>query len=335
MRKFLVTGGAGFIGSNFIRYLIKNTDCFIINVDLLTYAGNIENLKDVEANRNYIFHKGDICDSSFIKYLFEKYDFDVVVNFAAETHVDNSINRPNLFVNTNILGTQVLLECARRSWKYGFENNVNSKKNVKFIQISTDEVYGSLGEYGLFSEMSSISPSSPYSASKASADLIVHSYYKTYGLPINITRCTNNYGPYQYPEKLIPLMVYNSLNDKPLLIYGNGLQIRDWIHVQDHCLAIHLVIEKGIIGEIYNIGANEEHSNIDIVNRIISFVNFSNSRIEYINDRLGHDFRYGIDSSKIRKELKWYPKINFEQGFSDTIQWYIKNKNWINRVKSI
>ncbi len=288
MKKILVTGGAGFIGSNFIRYMLnKYEDYKIINLDLLTYAGNLENLKDVEDNPNYEFIKGDIADRGLVNALFEKYNFDYVINFAAESHVDRSIEDPGIFVKTNIMGTQVLLDAAK---KYGVE---------KYLQVSTDEVYGALGPTGMFTEKTPLAPNSPYSASKASADLLVRAYYKTFGLPVNITRCSNNYGPYQFPEKLIPLMIANALEDKNLPVYGDGLQVRDWLHVKDHCSAIDTVLHKGKIGEVYNVGGNNEKKNIEIVKLILEKLGKPESLIKYVKDRPGHDRRYAIDNTKI------------------------------------
>ncbi|MCT4594416.1 MAG: dTDP-glucose 4,6-dehydratase [Anaeromicrobium sp.] len=316
MKTLLVTGGAGFIGSNFIRYMInKYKNYKIINLDLLTYAGNLENLKDIEHNPNYEFIKGNISDKKLVdKIVFKKVDY--IINFAAESHVDRSIEDPEVFIRTNIMGTQVLLEAAK---KYNIE---------KYVQISSDEVYGSLEKEGLFTEETPIAPNSPYAASKASADLLVRAYYKTYELPVNITRCSNNYGPYQFPEKLIPLMIANAYDNKDLPIYGDGLQIRDWIHVKDHCRAIDLVIHKGRIGEVYNIGGNNEKANIHIVKLILNKLNKSETLIRYVKDRLGHDRRYAVDSSKIRNKLGWKPKYDFERGIEETIDWYLDNKTW-------
>lgn len=337
MKTYLVTGGAGFIGSNFIIYMLrKHKDIKIINVDKLTYAGNLGNLKEVENNQNYIFLKADICDREAITKIFDEHEIDYVVNFAAESHVDRSIDDPSIFVKTNILGTQNLLDNAKGKWmtKQGFSGG------KKFIQISTDEVYGSLGDTGYFTENTSLNPHSPYSASKASADLIVKAYYDTYKIPINITRCSNNYGPYQFPEKLIPLIINNCLNKKKLPVYGDGLNIRDWLYVEDHCRAIDLVIEKGTIGEIYNIGGHNERTNIHVIKTIIKYIfkNIDNTitddLIEYVEDRKGHDRRYGIDPAKIRKELDWEPMTLFERGIEETINWYIENREWLDSVVS-
>jgi dTDP-glucose 4,6-dehydratase len=323
MDTMLITGGAGFIGSNFIHYMMDHhPDYRIINVDKLTYAGNLENLKDIEANPNYTFVKADICDVNAINDVFSSYAIDYIINFAAESHVDRSIEDPSIFLKTNILGTQVLLDAAR---KYGVK---------KFVQISTDEVYGSLGPTGYFTEDTSLSPNSPYSASKASADMLVMAYYRTYGLPVNITRCSNNYGPYQFPEKLIPLFVTNALSDKELPLYGDGKNIRDWIYVEDHCSAVDLVLHKGVEGEVYNIGGRSEKANIEITELILDYLGKPHTLIKYVKDRLGHDRRYAIDCSKIEKELGWKPAYSFEDGMKKTIRWYIDNQPWWEKIKS-
>lgn len=320
--KILVTGGAGFIGSNFILYMMRqHPQDEIINLDALTYAGNLENLKSVENEQNYSFAHGDIADKGKVNEVF-KSGIDVVVNFAAESHVDRSILEPEAFVYANVLGTQVLLDAAK---KFGI---------TKFVQVSTDEVYGSLGETGLFSETTPLSPNSPYSASKAGGDLLVRAYHETFGLPVNITRCSNNYGPYQFPEKLIPLMISRALNDESLPIYGDGLNIRDWLYVEDHCSAIDLVIRQGHIGEVYNIGGNNERTNIHIVQTILKELGKPESLIRYVEDRPGHDRRYGIDPTKITEELCWKPKYNFETGIKETIQWYLNNREWWTRIQS-
>ena len=316
MKKMLITGGAGFIGSNFIHYILsKYNDYQVINLDKLTYAANLDNLKDIEDNKNYKFIHGDIADKEFIFKLFENEKFDIVINFAAESHVDNSILNPQIFTITNILGTQVLLDACR-------------KYNIKrFHQISTDEVYGELpldDKNILFTEKTPLNPSSPYSASKASADMLVKSYYRTYSLPITISRCSNNYGPYQHLEKLIPLMISKAINNDNLPVYGNGLNVRDWLHVYDHCTAIDLIIHEGKIGEIYNIGGNNEKSNIDVVKIILKELGKSEKLIKYVNDRPGHDLRYAIDSTKIKTTLNWKPVYSFEKGILDTIKWYTK-----------
>lgn len=320
--KILVTGGAGFIGSNFVIYMLnKYPDYEIVNLDDLTYAGNLENLQQIEENPQYQFVKGSIGNRILIDQLFEQ-GIEMVVNFAAESHVDRSITEPEIFVLTNVLGTQVLLDAAKRY-------NVR-----KFVQVSTDEVYGSLGEKGLFTEESPLAANSPYSASKAGGDLLVRAYHETFGLPVNITRCSNNYGPYQFPEKLIPLIIANALNDKPLPVYGDGLNIRDWLYVEDHCSAIDLVMHKGVHGEIYNIGGNNERTNLQIVKTILSQLGKPESLIHYVKDRLGHDRRYGIDATKIINELGWQPKYPFEAGITKTIQWYLTNRDWWGRIQS-
>jgi dTDP-glucose 4,6-dehydratase len=334
--KILVTGGAGFIGSNFIRYMLsKYKDYKIINLDKLTYAGNLENLKDVEDNPNYTFIKGNICDKRLVEEIFSQ-DIDYVVNFAAESHVDRSIMDPEIFVKTNVLGTVTLLNAAKKAWEQGD----GFKEGKKFLQVSTDEVYGSLGETGYFTETTPLDPHSPYSSSKAAADLIVKAYYDTYKMPVNITRCSNNYGPYQFPEKLIPLMINNCLNKKPLPVYGNGLNVRDWLYVEDHCKAIDLVLHKGRVGEVYNIGGNNERTNIEIVKLIISYIHdnvdpsVDESLITYVADRKGHDRRYAIDATKIKEELGWYPETKFEDGIKKTIEWYLENREWLKNVTS-
>ncbi|ANA79724.1 dTDP-glucose 4,6-dehydratase [Paenibacillus glucanolyticus] len=320
--KLLVTGGAGFIGSNFILYMIQQyPDYQIINMDALTYAGNLENLKSVQHHPNYSFVQADIADKPAVDAIFQQ-GIDVVVNFAAESHVDRSILEPEIFVNTNVMGTQVLLDAAK---KYGV---------TKFVQVSTDEVYGSLGDTGLFSETTPLAPNSPYSASKAGGDLLVRAYHETFGLPVNITRCSNNYGPYQFPEKLIPLIISRALNDESLPVYGDGLNIRDWLYVEDHCSAIDLVIHQGKIGEVYNIGGNNERTNLHIVKTILEELGKPESLITYVADRPGHDRRYGIDPTKIMNELGWKPKHNFETGIKETIQWYLNHKDWWTRIQS-
>ncbi len=321
MTQILITGGAGFIGSNFIRYMIEKYPNYkFINLDALTYCGNLENLEGIEKNPNYNFVKGNITDKKLIDNLVSKVDY--IVNFAAESHVDRSIKDPEIFIKSNILGTQNLLNAAK-------------KHNIKkFLQVSTDEVYGSLGKTGYFTEETPLQPNSPYSATKASADLMVRAYHNTFDLPVNITRCSNNYGPYQFPEKLIPLMISNALEDEPLPIYGDGKNIRDWLHVYDHCTAINLVLHEGKLGEIYNIGGHNEKQNIEIVKLILSALNKDYSLIKFVNDRLGHDKRYAIDSNKIRTELGWKPKYTFETGIVETINWYLENQKWMNKVKS-
>ncbi|MEK3866000.1 dTDP-glucose 4,6-dehydratase [Paenibacillus sp. FSL H7-0716] len=320
--KLLVTGGAGFIGSNFVLYMLQqHPDYQIVNVDALTYAGNLENLKAIENNPNYTFVKADITDVTAMDELISQ-GVDVVVNFAAESHVDRSILEPEVFVKTNVLGTQVLLDAAK---KYSI---------TKFVQVSTDEVYGSLGAIGLFTEETPLAPNSPYSASKAGGDLLVRAYHETFGLPVNITRCSNNYGPYQFPEKLIPLMISRALADQALPVYGDGMNIRDWLYVEDHCSAIDLVIHKGVNGEVYNIGGNNERTNVHIVNTVLQELGKPDSLIAYVQDRPGHDRRYGIDPTKIMNELGWKPKHTFETGIKETIQWYLNNREWWTRIQS-
>jgi dTDP-glucose 4,6-dehydratase len=323
MKNILVTGGAGFIGSNFINYILnKRDDYFIVNLDKLTYAGNLENLKPSEKKKNYHFIKGDIINSELVDYIFQKFNIKYVINFAAESHVDRSILGSEIFYQTNVIGTNVLLEVSR---KYEVE---------RFLQISTDEVYGSLGSEGYFSETTPLSPHSPYSSSKAAADMMVLAFHHTYGLPVVITRCSNNYGSYQFPEKLIPLMIINCLNDKNLPVYGDGKNVRDWIYVIDHNRAVEAVFEKGKIGEIYNVGAENEMPNIKIVELIIEHLNKSKNLIQFVKDRPGHDRRYAIDASKIKNELGWIPEFSFEQAIKDTIDWYLNNKNWWSRIIS-
>ncbi len=319
MKTFLVTGGAGFIGSNYIRYMLKKyDDIHIINLDKLTYAGNLDNLRDIENDARYEFVKGDICDEEVVNRLTQR--ADVVVNFAAESHVDRSIGRPDDFIRTDVFGTFVLLEAAR---KHGVE---------KFIQISTDEVYGSI-EDGSFKETDPLMPSSPYSASKAGADRLAFSYFVTYGLPVIITRCSNNFGPYQYPEKLIPLFVTNALEDKPLPIYGDGKNVRDWIYVEDHCDAIDFLYHNGTDGEVYNIGAGNERNNLEITEIILRELNKPKSLMTFVKDRLGHDRRYSLDCTKIRN-MGWQPSHSFDEAMHDTIQWYVQNRWWWEKLKS-
>jgi dTDP-glucose 4,6-dehydratase len=321
MEKILVTGGAGFIGSNFVRYILdKYEDYEIVNLDALTYCGNLENLSGIEDNPNYTFVKGDITDKELVYKITANIDY--IINFAAESHVDRSIDDPEIFIKSNILGTQVLLDAAK-------EYNIK-----KYLQVSTDEVYGSLGKTGYFREGTPLAPNSPYSASKAGADLMVRAYNKTFDLPVNITRCSNNYGPYQFPEKLIPLMISNALENELLPVYGDGMNIRDWLHVYDHCTAIDLVLHKGKIGEVYNIGGNNEKANIEIVKLILENLGKSESLIKYVKDRPGHDRRYAIDSTKIQEEMGWKPKYTFETGITETITWYLNNKEWWKRIKS-
>lgn len=324
MKNILITGGAGFIGSHFVKYMLQNTESHCINLDALTYAGCLENLSDIEHDPNYTFIKGDICDKSLLTALFEQHHIDTVVNFAAESHVDRSITEPDIFVKTNVLGTQTLLDCARAYWRTdrGNLHCTTYEDGVKFLQVSTDEVYGALGKTGFFTETTPLSPNSPYSASKASADLMVRAYHETFNLPVNITRCSNNYGPNQFPEKLIPLMISKAKQNEPLPVYGDGLQIRDWLHVTDHCSAIATVLEKGINGEIYNVGGNNEKANIDIIKLILKQLGKSEDLIQFVEDRLGHDRRYAIDNTKITTELGWKPKYTFEDGLMETVRWY-------------
>ncbi|MCY6370538.1 dTDP-glucose 4,6-dehydratase [Clostridium ganghwense] len=332
MQKFLVTGGAGFIGANFIKYVInKYKNIKVINLDKLTYAGNLENLKEIENNSNYKFIKGDICNKDLVKDIFNKYDIDYVVNFAAESHVDRSINNPEIFVKTNVLGTVNLLNCAKEAWII----NKSFIKGKKFLQVSTDEVYGSLGDTGYFTENTPLNPHSPYSASKASADCIVKAYYDTYQMPVNITRCSNNYGPNQFPEKLIPLVINNCLQKKNVPVYGKGLNVRDWLYVEDHCRALDLVMKQGKSGEVYNIGGNNEKTNIEIVKLIIRIISekmkngITEQLIKFVEDRKGHDWRYAISAEKIRKNLGWSTEFSFEVGIDKTIDWYLNNRAWL------
>ena len=323
MKNILVTGGAGFIGSNFINYILKNrNDVNIVNIDKLTYAGNLENLAGIENLTNYKFIKGDICNSELVDYIIRNYNIDYIINFAAESHVDRSILGSEVFFRTNVIGTNVLLEATKR---HGIK---------KFIQVSTDEVYGSLGKTGKFTEQTPLSPNSPYSSSKASADMMALSFHHTYGTPVVVTRCSNNYGPYQFPEKLIPLMIINTLNDKKLPVYGDGLNVRDWIYVLDHNKAIEKVFDEGKAGEVYNIGADHEMTNIEIVKLILKELNKDENLIEYVNDRPGHDRRYAIDSSKIQSELGWKPEFDFEEAIVQTINWYLENRNWWQKILS-
>ncbi len=321
--KLLVTGGCGFIGTNFIRaHLAEYPEDTIVNLDLLTYAGNPENLRDLESSPRYKFVHGDIADDQLVDELFREHRFDVVVNFAAESHVDRSIENPHVFLRTNVLGTQTLLDAARR---YGVH---------RYLQISTDEVYGSLGPTGAFTESTPLSPRSPYSASKAAADHLVLAYYHTYGLPVLITRCSNNYGPYQYPEKLLPLSIINILHDREIPVYGDGMQRREWLHVSDHCRGIELVLEKGRVGEVYNIGGVNERPNIEVLHLLLEIMGKPRSLLCHVEDRPGHDRRYAIDSTKIRTELGWQPRVSFEEGLVSTVQWYLENRPWWERIIS-
>jgi len=330
----LVTGGAGFIGSNFVLYMLgKYNDIRIINLDKLTYAGNLGNLSAVKDDRRHVFVKGDVCDKDLVRSLFAKYPVTYVVNFAAESHVDRSIRDPMAFERTNVGGTADMLACAREAWE-------EKGKLKKFLQVSTDEVYGALGPTGFFTETTPLRPHSPYSASKASADLFVRAFHDTYGLPVNITRCSNNYGPYQFPEKLIPLMINNCLEHRKLPVYGDGLQIRDWLYVEDHCRAIDLVLRKGKDGEVYNIGGHNERTNLSIIESIIGYVHdevdktVGSDLITHVADRKGHDQRYGIDPAKIHGELGWLPETRFEDGIRKTVGWYLSHRKWMEDVTS-
>jgi len=319
--KILVTGGAGFIGSNFIKYVLSKYPHYkMVNLDKLTYAGNLDNLSDIKDNPNYQFIKGDICDQNLVERILEN-RIDVIVNFAAETHVDRSIYDPKIFVQTNVLGTQVLLESALKP------------KIERFVQISTDEVYGTLTN-GSFTESSPLLPNSPYAASKASADLLTRSYHRTFGLAAVIARSTNNYGPYQFPEKLIPLFITNAFSDQELPLYGDGLYVRDWLYVEDHCRALDLVLHKGKIGEIYNISGNCEKANLEITELILKRLNKPKSLIKHVKDRPAHDRRYALDSTKIRGELGWKPDTSLEKGLAETVDWYIANQKWWEKIKS-
>lgn len=333
----LVTGGAGFIGSNFIKYMLSKYDYTIVNLDLLTYAGNLQNLKDIEDEERYNFVKGDICDRDLLTKLFHQYEIQAVIHFAAESHVDKSIDEPEIFLKTNVFGTQALLDTAKHYWKVRKSDKycTEYKDDVKFIQISTDEVYGALGKEGCFTEKTNLSPNSPYSASKASADLMVRAYYETYKLPTVITRCSNNYGPYQFPEKLIPMIISQALNNLPIPVYGDGKQVRDWLHVEDHCTAIDSVLHSGRIGEVYNVGGNNEKENIETIKLILNYLKKSEDLIEFVDDRLGHDGRYAIANTKISEELGWVPSNTFNDGLSKTIQWYLENREWTMSLISI
>ena len=336
--KIFVTGGCGFIGSNFILNNVKSEKTTIINLDKLTYAGNLDNLKSIENLKNYHFINGDITNIKYLNTIFKKYKPDILIHFAAESHVDRSIDQPLDFVQTNVVGTVTILEAALIYW------NQSQNKKFKLLHISTDEVFGSLGNDGLFTEQTPYNPNSPYSASKASSDHFVRAWCKTYGLPSIITNCSNNYGPYQFPEKLIPLIIANCIDEKALPIYGEGLNIRDWLFVNDHCDAIMTVIKKGRIGETYNIGGNNEIRNIDIVNKICSVLDDKKPRsngqsykklITYVKDRPGHDFRYAIDTAKINDDLGWAPKENFDSGIYKTINWYLENEVWWRNIQKI
>ena len=326
MKNILVTGGAGFIGGNFIHYLLGNRpDCHITCLDALTYAGNLETLKSVLEDSRLRFVHGDITDREAVYHLFEEENFDAVVNFAAESHVDRSIDTPEVFLKTNILGTQVLLDACNR---FG---------TGRYHQVSTDEVYGDLPLDRpdlFFTEETPIHTSSPYSASKASADLLVTAYYRTYGTPVTISRCSNNYGPYHFPEKLIPLMILNALEDKPPPVYGDGKNVRDWLYVEDHCRAIELILENGRVGEVYNVGGHHEKQNIEVVKTILHALGKSEELIAFVKDRPGHDRRYAIDPSKIHRELGWLPQTSFEDGIQTTVEWYLQNRSWWEHIRS-
>ena len=365
MKTYLVTGAAGFIGSNYIKYILKkHDDIKIVILDALTYAGNLATIANDIDNERCFFVRGNICDSELVERLFADYKFDCIVNFAAESHVDRSIEDPQLFLQTNILGTQNLMDAARRAWVTGKDETgyPTWRKDVRFHQVSTDEVYGSLGDEGYFTETTPLCPHSPYSASKASADMIVMAYHDTYKMPVTITRCSNNYGPYHFPEKLIPLIIKNILEGKRLPVYGDGSNVRDWLYVEDHCKAIDLVVNKGRCGEVYNVGGHNEKKNIDIVKLTISTIHnmmeekpelrkvlkkkeikengeisidwINDSLISYVKDRLGHDQRYAIDPTKISEELGWTPETKFEDGIVKTIEWYLNNQEWVKNVTS-
>ena len=323
MKNILVTGGAGFIGSNFIRMVLtEHPDCFVLNLDRLTYAGNLENLAEFHNHGQYRFVQGDICDGPLVGRILDEHRIDTIVNFAAESHVDRSITGPKIFIDTNVTGTLNLLEAAR------------DKSVDRFLQVSTDEVYGSLGPEGKFTEQTLLSPNSPYSASKAAADHLVRAFGHTWGLRYNITRCSNNYGPYQFPEKLIPLMIHNALHDKELPVYGDGMQVRDWLYVYDHCTAIWRVLERSAPGEIYNIGGCNEKANLEVVNLILARVGKPATLIRHVKDRPGHDRRYAIDAGKIIRQLGWQPSVTFEQGIARTIDWYLSNGPWLANIVS-
>ncbi len=336
MKKILITGGAGFIGSHLVRLMVNNyPEIMIVNLDKLTYAGNLTNLTDIENAPNYEFIKGDIVDEQFIMSTFETYKFDGVIHLAAESHVDRSITNPKEFIMTNIVGTVNLLNAARAIWK----DNLQDKR---FYHVSTDEVYGSLGNEGFFTENTPYDPRSPYSASKASSDHLVRAYFHTYGLPVVISNCSNNYGPNQFPEKLIPLIINNIRHNKPLPVYGEGTNVRDWLYVEDHAKAIELIFNKGNIGETYNIGGNNERQNINIVKTLCRIMDKHLNRpqgeseklITYVKDRAGHDFRYAIDASKLATNLGWHPEVKFDEGFEKTVQWYLQNQVWLDEVTS-
>jgi dTDP-glucose 4,6-dehydratase len=336
-KSILVTGGAGFIGSNFINcFMGRNPGCRVTNLDILTYAGNLENLRPVDHNPDYSFVRGDICDAELVASLLADRKIDAVIHFAAESHVDRSISGPEIFVKTNVLGTQILLEESRKHWL------AKTVPELRYLQISTDEVYGSLGDTGFFTEETPLAPNSPYSASKTGADLLVRAYFETYGMPTLNTRCSNNYGPYHFPEKLIPLLIHNIINKKALPVYGDGLNVRDWLHVKDHSIAVETVLKGGTVGQVYNIGGNNEWKNIDIVHLVCDLMDESLGRekgegrklITFVKDRPGHDRRYAIDATKIKKELGWEPSYTFESGIRETIDWYLANSDWVAHVTS-
>lgn len=333
----LVTGGAGFIGSNFIRWIRANAPGNkIVNVDALTYAGNLESLSDIPQDDSYVFVRADIRDRTKMEEVFARYDITHVVNFAAESHVDRSIVDPEVFLTTNIVGTQALLDAAKKSWNLepGNKYSRDYREGVRFLQVSTDEVYGALGKEGKFTEQTPLSPNSPYSAAKAGADFVCRAYYETFGMPLNITRCSNNYGPYQFPEKLIPLMIHNCMLKKPLPVYGDGMQIRDWLHVSDHCSAIYTVLTQGVPGEVYNIGGNNERANVEIVHKILGAFGLDDSLIQHVKDRPGHDRRYAIDNTKITTTLGWAPVYTFDRGMDETIAWYREHTEWMEHIIS-
>lgn len=339
--RILLTGGAGFIGSAVVRHIIKNTDDEVLNLDKLTYAGNLESLNEISGNPRYQFQQVDICDADKLADVFTMFKPDVVMHLAAESHVDRSIDGPTAFIQTNIVGTYTLLEAARQYWQ-GLEES--KKTHFRFHHISTDEVYGDLeGTTDLFTETTSYAPSSPYSASKASSDHLVRAWHRTYGLPVIVTNCSNNYGPYHFPEKLIPLVILNALDAKPLPVYGNGQQIRDWLFVEDHARALYKVVTEGVVGETYNIGGHNEKQNIEVVKTICKILDelkpqangqTYESLITFVKDRPGHDLRYAIDATKIGNELGWKPEETFETGIRKTVEWYLNNSEWVNRVKS-
>jgi dTDP-glucose 4,6-dehydratase len=321
--RLLITGGCGFIGSNLVRYLLHNrADVEIVNLDCLTYAGNLESLDDLEGNPRHRFVRGDVCNRELVEDLLERNRIEGVMHLAAESHVDRSISGPEVFCRTNVIGTTTLLEAARRA---GVR---------RFVQVSTDEVYGSLGPTGRFTEATPVCPSSPYSASKASGDLLALAYHHTFGLDVVVSRCSNNYGPYQFPEKLIPLMILNAIENRSLPVYGDGQNVREWLHVEDHCAALVLLLERGVAGQVYNVGSTEECTNVVVVRRILEVLGKPESLIRYVQDRPGHDRRYALDSSKLREQLGWQPRHDFESGLARTIEWYLANERWWRRVVS-